>query len=105
MKNLSEVTAADCGVWVAGASVNNPLEFSVGIVELAKANGFDTTEQWEIDKPKILAGDIDFDTLDSLSLTTDSALEFLNSESGLPDGFYFDFNDGLCLFFEQPENN
>lgn len=93
---IQNVTDADCGVWIEGAAVRNPIEFSVAIVDLAVDNGFALeTEVWEKDRPVFLAGDADFDMVDDLSFLTDMALDFLSEN--VSDGYYFEFDDGLVL--------
>ena len=102
MKSLSEVTDADLGQWIAGASVYNPIEFNVRIVELARTYGFELNDTaWEESLP-ILNGDlgeVPFDLLEDLGYTSDEALAYLNSQ--LPDWYYFDFLDGLCLLKDE----
>lgn len=93
---LSEVTDAHCGVWIEGASVRNPIEFSVAIVDLAVSYGFEVEPTWDLDRPKFLSGDYSFDMLEDLSFVTDVALDYLNVN--VADGYYFEFEDGLCLF-------
>lgn len=98
-KDIRVVTRDDCGVWIEGASVHNPVEFSVAIVDLAIANGFELeTQVWEADKPKFLDGSFDGDMLDDLSYVADVALEHL--QHTVREGFYFDFEDGLVLYYE-----
>lgn len=94
---IDTVTEAECGVWIAGSTVNNPIAFSVAIVDLAIANGFEVqTEVWEADRPVFASGEPTFDMLEDLGFLTDLALDFLNEN--VTDGFYFDFDDGLVLY-------
>ena len=99
---ISDVTEADCGTWIAGSSVNNAIEFSVAIVDLAIANGFDIqTDVWEADRPLWDNGEATFEMVEDLGFLTDFALDFLNAN--VTEGFFFDFSDGLCLFREPTE--
>ena len=100
MPRLQEVTEADCGVWIAGSTVNNPVEFSVAIIDLAISEGMGfENEVWEQDKPVLLRGDADLEMLEEVAFATDYALQYLNEQ--LPEWFYFDFQDGLVLFYEE----
>lgn len=88
------------GCWIEGASVNTPIEFSIAIVDLARKHGFEIhEEQWEEDRPIFTTGEPTFEMVEDLGWASDAALEYLNSN--LPDGYFFDFNDGLCLFKDQ----
>jgi hypothetical protein len=99
---LSDVTEADLGQWVAGATTYNPVEFNIAIVELAIRNGFELDgEAWEADKPKFLAGDATYDMIEDLGYISDEALACLNGQ--LPDWYYFDFDDGLVLYHDVPD--
>lgn len=100
---LKEVTDAHLGVWLEGSSVRTPIEFSIAIVDLAVSHGFEiNNEVWEKDKPIMLGDNPEYDMLEDLGFVTDAALDFLNSQ--LPRDFYFDFEDGLCLFKEDYES-
>lgn len=94
---LNEVTDAHLGVWIEGSALRNPYEFNIAIVELALAHGFEINkEAWEADKPYFLSGDVSYDMVEDLGFLVDTVLDFLNSS--IPSEFYFDFEDGLCLF-------
>ena len=94
--SLRTVTESDCGLWIAGSSVNNPVEFSVAIVNLAISHGFELEKDaWDSDVPVFLSGEADYDMIEDLGYVTDAALEFMGDI--LPKGFYFDFQDGLVL--------
>jgi hypothetical protein len=99
---ITDVTDEHCGTWIEGSSVNSPVEFSIAIVDLAIANGFEIeTEAWEADRPVFVEGEPTFEMLDDLATITDVALDYLNQN--LNEGYYFDFADGLVLFAEEPE--
>lgn len=105
---VKNVTDADLGCWIEGASVRNPVEFSVAIVELARHNGLEMDDEaWDADIPIFLRQvdepELTYDMLEDLGFVTDAALDFLNEN--LPDGYYFDFEDGLYLFREQDEED
>ena len=101
---LKDVTEENCGVWIEGSSVRTPIEFSIAIVELAVSHGFEIeTDAWEADKPLMLGEDPAYDLIEDLGFVTDAALDFLNGS--LPRDFYFDFEDGLCLFKEDYEED
>jgi hypothetical protein len=101
---LKEVTEAQLGVWIEGSSIRTPIEFSIAIVDLAVSNGFEIdTDAWERDQPELLSEEPDYDLLEDLGFVTDAALDYLNSM--LPRDFYFDFQDGLCLFREDYEED
>ena len=94
---LADVSDVHLGVWIEGSSVRNPYEFNIAIVELGLANGFEINMQaWENDKPMFLNGHATFDMVEDLGFLVDTVLDFLNAE--IPAEFYFDFEDGLCLF-------
>lgn len=101
--NLSEVTEAETGCWIEGSGVRNPVEFSVEIISLAIRCGLEVKEAWYEDKAKFLEGEYTFEMLEELSFVTDVALDFLNEN--VREGFYFDFEDGLYLFNEKPEDD
>lgn len=87
------------GVWIEGASVNNPVEFSVAIVDLAIKHGFELdTETWEADRPKWNTEEATFEMVEDLGYVTDFALDYLNQN--VTEGYYFDFADGLVLVKE-----
>lgn len=97
-----QVDDSRLGVWIAGASVNNPVEFSVAIVDLAIKHGFELeTEQWEKDRSVWNTDEQTFEMVEDLGFVTDSALDYLNAN--LTEGYFLDFNDGLCLFKEPTE--
>jgi hypothetical protein len=101
---LRDVTDANLGVWIEGSSVRSPIEFSIAIVDLAVSHGFEiNTETWERDKPTMLGEDPEFDLIEDLGFVTDAALDFLNGS--VPRDYYFDFEDGLCLFKEDYESD
>lgn len=84
------------GVWIPGASVNNPVEFSVAIVDLAVKNGLEIdTAQWEADRPLWNTEEASFEMVEDLGYITDFALDYLNSN--VTEGYYFDFGNGLIL--------
>lgn len=94
-----EVDDSRIGVWIDGASVNNPIEFSIAIVDLAIKHGFEIDEkQWEEDRPVFTSGEPSFELIEDLGTITDIALDYLNDS--VSEGYFFDFNDGLCLFKE-----
>lgn len=94
-----EVDDTKLGAWIPGASVNNPVEFSVAIVDLAIKHGFELdTESWEADRPKWNTEEATFEMVEDLGYVTDFALDYLNAS--VTEGYYFDFNDGLALFKE-----
>jgi hypothetical protein len=96
---LEEITDTHLGVWIEGASKRNPIEFSVAIVELAMFYGMEIeVDQWHADRPKFMSGDYDFEMMEDLGFVTDVSLEYLNEK--LPANYFFDFDDGLCLFRE-----
>lgn len=96
---ITDVTDEHCGTWIEGSSVNSPVEFSVAIVDLAIANGFEIeTEAWEADRPYFASGEATFEMVEDLGAVTDFALDYLNQN--VTEGFYFDFADGLVLFAE-----
>jgi hypothetical protein len=95
-----QVDDSRVGVWIAGSSVNSPIHFSIAIVDLAVEHGFEINEeQWKEDQPLFTTGEPTFDMIEDLGTLTDIALDYLNDN--VTDGYYFDFNDGLCLFKEQ----
>lgn len=99
---MIEVTTKDLGCWIEGASVRNPIEFSIAIVELAIRHGFEVeTSVWTADREVFLNGEPTFEMLEDLGIVTDVALDFLNTN--LPEGFYFDFEDGLVLYQDEDE--
>lgn len=99
---LKDVTVENVGCWIAGSSVNNPIEFSVAIVDLAIGQGLEVvTETWEADRSVFLEGEPDFEMVEDLGYLTDVALDYLNEN--VAEGFYFDFDDGLCLFQEEED--
>lgn len=100
---LEEITDAQLGVWIEGSSARNPIEFSIAIVELAMFYGLEIdVDAWHKDRPKFLSGDFDFGMMEDLGFVTDASLDYLNEK--LPDNYFFDFDDGLCLFKdEDPE--
>jgi hypothetical protein len=101
---LKEVTVENVGVWIAGSSVNNPIEFSVAIVDLAIGHGLEIdTEVWNADRNIFVDGEPDLEMIEDLGFVTDVALAFLNDQ--VAEGFYFDFEDGLCLFTDDEEEN
>lgn len=101
---MIEVTEADLGVWIEGATLRNPIEFNVAIVDLAISHGFDLEkEAWEEDKPQFLNGTPTYDMIEDLGYVCDEALAYLNSQ--LPDYFFFDFDDGLCLMREEVDES
>lgn len=90
------------GVWIDGASVHSPIQFSIAIVDLAVKHGFEINEeQWKEDQPLFTEGTPTFEMIEDLGTLTDIALDYLNDN--VTEGFYFDFNDGLCLFKEPTE--
>lgn len=96
MTKLSEVTEADLGQWIAGATTYNPVEFNVHIVDLAVSHGFELDyDTWASDKPKFLAGEAEYDMIEDLGYVSDQAIAWMNQQ--LPDWFYFDFLEGLHL--------
>lgn len=97
-----EVDDARVGVWIAGSTVNNPVEFSIAIIDLAREHGFEVNEeQWEEDRPIFTTGAPTYDMIEDLGTLTDIALDYLNDN--VTEGYYFDFNDGLALFKEPTE--
>lgn len=101
-RTILPVTEKNVGVWIEGSSARNPFEFNVALVELARKHHFEINEeQWEKDVPVFIDGEPTFEMVEDLSAIAESSLEYLNSI--LPDGYYFDFDDGLCLFAEVDE--
>lgn len=99
-RRMLNVSERDLGCWIAGASENNPFEFNVKIVDLAISLGFELdTEAWEKDRPEFLNGEPTFDMVEDLGFASEAAVDYL--QSLLPEGFYFEFEDGLYLFFEE----
>lgn len=101
IKNLSQVTDADLGQWVAGSTTYTPMQFNVAVIDLAISLGFEIeTEAWEEDRPLFIEGgeDVSFDMIEDLGYVFEEAVAWMNSQ--LPDYFYFDIEDGLCLFHD-----
>lgn len=101
MNRLSEVTDADLGQWVAGATTYTPMQFNVAVVDLAISLGFEIEmTAWEEDKPLFINGgeDVSFDMIEDLGYVFEEAVAWMNSQ--LPDYFYFDIDDGLVLFHD-----
>jgi len=104
MVKIKEVTESNLGTWIEGASVRTPIEFSIAIVNLAVAQGFEIElEVWERDQPELLGDNPAYDLIEDLGFITDAALDFLNQN--VASGYYFDFNDGLCLFKEADDDD
>ena len=102
MKTLAEVTKADLGQWVAGAAVWNPIEFNIAVVNKARECGFELDEEaWSNDVPTFLNGEATFDMVEDLGWVFEEALSWMNAQ--LPDWFYFDLDDGLVLFYDEPD--
>lgn len=102
-ENKMDVTDLDLGVWVAGSTLYNPVEFSVRIVDLAIEYGLEIEPAWEQDKPTFLSGDAPFEMIEDLGYVTDVALEYLNDM--LPEGYFFEFDDGLVLMKDTDEDD
>lgn len=95
-----QVDDSRVGVWIDGASVHTPVEFSIAIVDLAREHGLEIQEeQWEEDRPIFTTGEPTFEMIEDLGILTDIALDYLNDN--VSDGYFFDFNNGLYLFKEQ----
>lgn len=95
-KNLSTNTEEFLGCWLSGSAYYTSAQFSVKIVEIALTHGMEIEKEvWDADVPKFLDGTADFDALEDLAQITDAAMDYLDSL--LPEGYYFEFDDGLYL--------
>jgi hypothetical protein len=97
-RTILSVTDANLGVWISNAD-KNPFEFNILLVEFARMHHFQVNEEvWNADVPIFLTGSPTFEMVTDLGFISQSAVDYLNSM--LPDGYYFDFDGGLCLFSE-----
>ena len=99
-KNLSNNTEEYVGCWLSGSTTYTSAEFSVKIVEIALEHGMEILKEvWDADVPKFLDGTADIDALEDLASISDAAMDYLDSL--LPEGYYFEFDDGLYLRKEE----
>lgn len=99
---LSDVSDAEIGVWIAGSSVHNPIEFNIAIVDLAAIHGLEINlESWGADVWIFTEGTPTFEMIEELGFVAQDAFDYLNSL--LPDGYYFDIDDGFRLCKEEKE--
>lgn len=99
LRTILSVTHEHLGVWI---EKKEPIAFCIEIVEFARKHHFGIADEaWEADKPIFLNGEPTFEMVEDLGVVTDIALAYLNSL--LPDGYYFDFENGLCLFAEDDD--
>lgn len=82
----------DAGVVIPGATVFNPEEQSINVIEFAARQGFDIDEN-ELTHMKLdfQAGDT-FDIYDEIDYVLEDALEYLNTQC-VEDGCVFTFVD------------
>jgi len=102
---MLDVTANDCGQWLAGYSrMDAPdfVMFSVYVIDLAITNGMEIDDSWYADRAVIAANVADDELLIKLDNIYWDALNYMNSI--VPDEFWFEAEEwGLYLLHQAPD--